>query len=76
MYDAQLHFTSMEQEAGETADQRAVEADVLKVHSDIDLNHVDQLTRFPPFHLIGDGGPKPRSCVPQRVCSPPSRSLD
>ena len=53
------HFAGMKQEAGETADQRAVEADVLKVLSNVDLNHVDQLIHVPRFHLIGDEGRNP-----------------
>src|SRR5580698_11032944 len=46
----------MKHEAREPADQRAVEANVLKVPSDVELDHVDQLAHIPSFHLISDEG--------------------
>src|SRR5436305_9439015 len=47
-------FYGVEREAGEAADQRTVEADVLQVAADVDFDQRNQLRHVPGFHLVGD----------------------
>ena len=51
---SEQYFSGVKQEARQTADQRAIEADVLKILSDIDLDQIDQPLHIPSFDLIGD----------------------
>src|SRR3974390_848601 len=47
-------FAGVQRKAGQSADQRSVEPDVLQVAADIDLNQRNQLPHVPCLDLIGD----------------------
>src|SRR5437763_12966886 len=49
-------FYGVEREAGEAADQRTVEPDVLQVAADVDFDQRNQLRHVPRFDLVGDEG--------------------
>src|SRR5581483_2738992 len=49
-------FPAVEAKSGQAADQRTVEADVLQVTPDVDLDQRDQLRHVPTLHLVGDEG--------------------
>src|SRR6202008_4062674 len=51
---SEQEFARVEAKAGEAADQRAVEADVLQIAADIDLDQRDQLRHVPALHLVRD----------------------
>src|SRR5579883_2119063 len=53
---AEQEFRGVETKPGEAADQRAVEADILQVAADIDLDQRDQLRHVPALDLVGDEG--------------------
>jgi hypothetical protein len=52
--EADQRFRGIQQEASHAADQSAVEADKLKVASDIALDQIDQLSCVPSLDLVGD----------------------
>src|SRR6201996_2910094 len=52
----QQDFRGIEREPREPTDQRAVEADILQVAADIELDQRDQLRHVPGLDLVGDEG--------------------
>src|SRR4051812_19426717 len=55
-HEPQEVFPGVKRQASQPADQRTVEADVLQVLADINLDQRDQLRHVPGFHLVGDEG--------------------
>src|ERR1700742_3338106 len=49
-------FYGVKRKAREASDQRAVEADILQVFSDVDFDQRNQLRHVPGFHLVGNEG--------------------